>query len=198
MRRMLQQARAIHSFTEAIWFLWEYFVPPAVAFFLAMCVYWALDRQPARTFINNPEMGIPGYITPERVIAGTPASVHWFVQWERGCDKVDLFQEIVIETQTSAPQVIRLEKISVRSRSHASWFYDPPPEWIQRDFFVPQSANLCTKERCAPVNAYYRATLTDYCNPVHKLAFPIETESPKIKFQIHPSVALPPLSQEPK
>jgi hypothetical protein len=205
MKTLYQRVKSVHSLSDAISIFWDYLFPPICASLVAVVVYWAVDREPARTFIIDPDRGIGGYITPGvagnadisqkdiPITAGTPATVHWFVEWNRNCDEVGLFQEIVIQTPTSAPQVIRLEKIIVRSRANPGALGAPKRQWITRDFFVPTSANICTKERCAPIQAVYRATLSDYCNPVHKLALPVLTESPEIGFTINPAIALPPL-----
>jgi hypothetical protein len=197
MRTMIREFKKIRSWTDAAKFVWDYGVPLVVSAAVALVFYWFQDREPARRFVHDPAVGAPGFIQPNPVVAGTPAVVRWLVQRQRACDNVGLFQEIVIQTKTSAPLVIRLERIDVRSRARYRWFERPPPEWITREFFVPQSANICTRERCEPVDAEYRATLTDYCNPVHKMGFPIESESPSLKFRINPTVALPPLVHAP-
>jgi hypothetical protein len=199
MKRMVESARRIRSLSDAVGFFWDYMMPFVASGLAGVVFYWTLDRVPARSFAIDPERGTGGFITPAGsqepgpVTAGMIGTVHWFVKWQRNCDKVELFQEITINTNTSARQVIRLEKIPVRSRANvSSSIAPPPPEWITRDFFIPASANLCTREHCAPVEAEYRSTLTDYCNPVHKFALPMEMESPIVKFTIAPSVASPP------
>lgn len=195
MRRMLDSLWHIRTLFDAAQFFWDYAFPVISITIAGFALYWAQDRTPAREFLYNEQLGTIGYITPNPVTAGMPATIHWYLDWKRNCDKVTLFQEITIDTKTAAPLVIRLEKIDVRSRSQTSIFTTPPPQWISREFYIPASANLCTNDRCEPVKAHYQSTLSDYCNPIHKIGFPITTESPEVEFTINPAVLLQPPPQ---